>query len=204
MKRYAISAIFLFALNIQAQSTVTGISPKVFDANVGECHFRLTDPFNGRLRVDLDEKLKSANYHGPLHQKGPEKNDLWIQVWCVQESKVNKKNCGLELENGKLDTDGLEALSQDERRSLNQTLITLIGKGWTGSGVQEDQISGDEELRSRSFNFCIPIPHRDYVVEGRVESAAQLNNLKESAMPNIIKLLESIEFIDDTKLLLQK
>lgn len=172
----------------------------VHDVNFDGCHFKMTDPFDGSVRLGGRGKPVVGIYRGPLYQAKSEPNDFGMQFLCKPADKVDKKLCGLELENGKIITSGLEGFTEDEKlevkKNLNQKLIILNGKNWKGAGVQEDQISGDEELRTRSFNFCMPFG--DHIVKGRVESAAQLENLKESAMPNIIKLLEGIEFIDNT------
>jgi predicted class III extradiol MEMO1 family dioxygenase len=70
----------------------------------------------------------------------------------------------------------------------------LHGKDWEGAGTTQDQTDGDEDRRTRAFNFCIP--HGEYALCGSVQAVAYLSHLNESTLPQIIELLEEIEFVD--------
>ena len=74
------------------------------------------------------------------------------------------------------------------------TFYPLHGDDWTG-GITQDGVNGDEKRRTRAFYFCIP--HQQLALCGSLESVAYLMWPKETTLPQVIKLLESIEFIDD-------
>jgi hypothetical protein len=52
------------------------------------------------------------------------------------------------------------------------TFYALHGKGWEGGGTTQDQTEGDEDRRTRAFNFCIP--HRQLALCGSVQSERYL------------------------------
>ncbi|CAB3793881.1 hypothetical protein LMG28614_03784 [Paraburkholderia ultramafica] len=74
----------------------------------------------------------------------------------------------------------------------NTTFYPLRGKGWDGGGVTQDTINGDEERRTRTFAFCIS--HKALAVCGIARSVGYLRHPNESALPQVIRLLDSVEF----------
>jgi hypothetical protein len=81
-----------------------------------------------------------------------------------------------------------------DAKALNTTLYTLHGKGWEGAGITQDQQDGDEDKRTRTFSFCLL--HASRALCGTTDTVMYLAQPNESVLPQVIKLLESIEFID--------
>lgn len=79
-------------------------------------------------------------------------------------------------------------------KEQHTTFYPLHGKGWDGDGVTQDDVNGDERRRTRAFSFCIP--HIQLALCGSMQSVAYLMCPKETTLPQVIKLLESVEFID--------
>lgn len=196
MRSIFISVIFI-ALCANASDLKENSILRISELNFGFCHFKVSDPFKGRLRVYANDKPPAAAYIGPL-VRDEDHSEISIRFTCNDSSpKTLALRAGVRLQekNWVLADAATQGSTDEDLNALKTTLVKFGGDRWVGIGMTQDQSSGDEDLRARSFLFCIP--HGALALCGSAESVAQLNNLKESSMPNIIKLLESIEFIDD-------
>jgi len=160
---------------------------KVHEVAFDGCHFKLTDPYKGRIT--------GASYFATINSKSLHTPEIWIQFSC--EKPVTPKTY-LDSASIKLTTRGwvLDTSKEDPNPpSLRTTLYALHGKDWEGAGTTQDDTVGDERRRARAFNFCIP--HQQLALCGSLERVVYLMWPKETTLPQVIKLLESIEFTDD-------
>lgn len=154
--------------------------------NFDGCHFTMRDPYGGRIDV--------GSYIANINPNASHPFDTEIQFDCQNPAspKTYVDRAGMRM------TDKGWALdpSPDNVGLAEQhtTFYPLHGKGWEGGGVTQDDINGDENRRSRSFNFCIP--HKQFALCGGDDTVMYLDRPKGSVLPQIIQLLESIEFID--------
>jgi hypothetical protein len=159
----------------------------------GSCHIILRDPYEGTLRVTESGKL--ANYASRnINPKARHPFVTWIQFSCEDPttSKTYVQRAGMRMASGGWELEpSLENVGLAEQHT---TFHALKGRGWDGGGVTRDDINGDEDRRTRAFTFCIP--HKRLALCGSMENAGYLMWPKETVLPQVIKLLESIEFID--------
>ncbi|WP_199100035.1 hypothetical protein [Dyella sp. ASV21] len=156
-----------------------------FDA----CHFRLKDPYHGRTTGP-----NGAAYFANISPKAEHRYETWIQFSCQNPAtaKTYSDRAGMQMTpKGWTIDPSPDNLGIKEQHT---TFYPLHGQGWEGGGVTQDDINGDEDRRSRSFNFCIP--HGQLALCGSVQTVTYLKWPKETTLPQVIKLLESIEFID--------
>ncbi|CAG9232773.1 conserved hypothetical protein [Paraburkholderia tropica] len=160
----------------------------VHQMNIGACHFSLSDPYRGRTAGP-----NSGLYLALIKSKARHPFETGIQFSCpnpaTPETYLNR-SIKLTARGWKLDTSTEDPALPSQRT----TLYLLRGNGWVGAGTTQDQTNGDERRRSRAFTFCIP--HRQLALCGSIPTVAYLMWPKESVLPQVIKLLESIEFID--------
>ncbi|HTV86150.1 MAG TPA: hypothetical protein VME63_12120 [Dyella sp.] len=157
--------------------------------NFDGCHFKMADPFRGRTSGP-----GGAAYFAQISPKARHPFETWIQFSCqnpvtpeiyVDRAGIRMTDKGWALDPSP-DNIGL--------KEQHTTFYALHGKGWDGGGVTQDDINGDEKRRTRAFSFCIP--HKQLALCGSIQNVAYLMWLKETTLPQVIKLLESIEFVD--------
>ncbi|WP_199100036.1 hypothetical protein [Dyella sp. ASV21] len=167
----------------------------VRDVAFDKCHFTMRDTYNGRLSAATDGGApRIANYHGTINPKAHHPFDTWIQFSCEHSATAKTY---LESASIKLTPRGwvLDTSKEDPAfPSPRTTFYALHGSGWEGAGTTQDDTDGDETRRTRAFNFCIP--HEQLALCGSIQNVAYLMWPKETTLPQVIKLLESIEFID--------
>jgi len=160
-----------------------------------ECHFKMKDLYNGSLTLTTDGAPALANYHGDLNPNARHPFETWIQLSCENPATPEVY---LKLASIKLTGRGwvLDTSKEDPNYSSPKTTFyALHGKDWEGAGTTQDETDGDENRRTRAFNFCIP--HKQFALCGSIQSVAYLMWPKESTLVQVIPLLQSIEFIDD-------
>lgn len=158
------------------------------------CHFKMADAYNGSLTLTTDGAPPLANYHAEINPKARHPFETWIQFSC--QNPVTEKTLS-ELAGLKMTDKGWALDSSPDSIGLPEahtTFYPLHGKNWEAGGVTQDDVNGDEDRRTRVFAFCIP--HNKLALCGVVRDVAYLSHLNESVLPQVIQLLESIEFID--------
>jgi hypothetical protein len=177
-------------------TAVAGATPSTGNITVREvvfngCHFKMNDPYGGALQATHRSTPQLANYNADINPKARHPFETWIQFDCENNVSLNDlpKLAGVGKENGQW----VVAFNGDAK-ALNTTLYTLHGKGWEGAGITQDQQDGDEDKRTRSFAFCLL--HASQALCGTSDTVMYLAHPKESVLPHVIQLLESIEFID--------
>ncbi|MBB3214927.1 hypothetical protein FHW67_004253 [Herbaspirillum sp. Sphag1AN] len=74
--------------------------------------------------------------------------------------------------------------------------INLARLNWSGIGNTNDEITGEETLRQRMFNFCLFQHDGPQVLCLYNVPVMNLNYPEDSALEKIIAVLKSIEFVD--------
>jgi hypothetical protein len=188
-KNLAGLALFLVTSTVTAASSVDKAT--MYQVAFDGCHFTMEDAYNGSLTLTTDGAPPLANYHAEITPKARHPFETWIQFDCENNVSLNDlpKLAGVGKENGQW----VIAFNGDAK-AVNTTLYTLHGKGWEGAGITQDQQDGDEDKRTRSFAFCLLRGYQ--ALCGTSDTVMYLAHPKESVLPQVIKLLESIEFID--------
>ncbi|WP_175765654.1 hypothetical protein [Burkholderia ambifaria] len=158
------------------------------------CHFKFSDPYHARISTDMKSATHSASYIANINPKARHPFETWIHFRC--ENPATSKTY-LESASIKLTPHGwiLDTSKEDPNfPSPRTTFYALYGKSWHGGGTTQDETDGDEDKRTRAFNFCIP--HNKLALCGSIQSVSYLSYPDESTLPQVIRLLESIEFID--------
>ncbi|SAK85808.1 hypothetical protein AWB80_05837 [Caballeronia pedi] len=161
-----------------------------------DCHFKMKDPYNGDFRASRDSTPAVGGYIANINPKARHPFDTSIQFSCENPatSQVLRDLVAMRMtDKGWALDPSSEIIGPKEQRT---TFHALHGRGWDGGGVTADDINGDETRRMRGYAFCIP--HRQLALCGVVRYVAYLKWPKESVLPQVIKLLESIEFIDSS------
>lgn len=157
------------------------------------CHFAMTDIYGGSLTLSTGGGA-TANYHATINPKAHHPYETWIQFSCQNPAtpKTYTDRAGIRMTSQGWALDP----SPDNvgPKEQHTTFYPLHGRDWEGGGVTQDDINGDEARRTRAFSFCIP--HRQLALCGSIQSVGYLMWPKETTLPQVIKLLESIEFID--------
>ncbi|MBN3853348.1 hypothetical protein G3N59_08170 [Paraburkholderia sp. Ac-20340] len=163
------------------------------EVSVKACHFRMSDPYGGTLTENADEKL--ANYNAIINPKARRPFETWISFscWGATDTSVISRLAGMRM------TDKGWAIDPQSGymsfKKAHTTFHSLHGEDWMGGGVSMDDINGDEVRRTRAYTFCII--HDQISLCGAVRYVAYLQHLNESVLPQVIKMLNSIEFVDD-------
>jgi hypothetical protein len=158
------------------------------------CHFKMKDPYGGTLQATERSTPALANYSAEISPTARHPFETWIQFTCQNPvtDETLSELAGIKLTNkGWVLDSSPDSIGPPETHT---TFYPLHGKSWDAGGVTQDDINGDEERRIRAFAFCIP--HDKLALCGVVRHVAYLSHLNESVLPQVIKLLESIEFID--------
>ncbi|QGZ58298.1 hypothetical protein [Paraburkholderia acidiphila] len=156
------------------------------------CNFNLSDRYNGRVSVDNESMPHSASYISIINSKARHPFETWIQFSCENSASAQTLS---DLGGIKTTANGW-ALDNSPKvigeAGQHTTFHPLQGSGWSGGGVTQDDIDGDEEQRSRVFAFCIP--YRQRAVCGVARSVGYLEHLNEAVLPQVIQLLETLKF----------
>jgi len=159
----------------------------------GGCHFKLRDAYNGDIKASTDGSSSVANYHAEINPKARHPFGTWIRFHCEKEG-TEKAFAGM----GMKYADSRWVLDRESYSPLPEehvAIYPLRGNSWNGAGLSSDQTSGDEDQRMRNFGFCISGAKQ--VVCGTIQQVMFLTSPKDSTIPQVIQLLQSIEFIDD-------
>ncbi|MCP3706492.1 hypothetical protein M3I54_05745 [Paraburkholderia sp. CNPSo 3274] len=156
-----------------------------------QCNFNLSDPYNGKISIDNESTPHSAIYTSTISQDSKHPFDTKIKFDChtdVDASNLSDLS-GASKKNGKwmIDAGG-------DAGAVNTKLYLLQGKGWDGAGITQDQTFGDEDRRTRGFTFCLV--HGTKALCGLDDTVMYLAHPNETVLPQIIRLLNSIRFLN--------
>jgi hypothetical protein len=184
--------IFSFASYCSASEAGKGDNV-VREIEFDDCKLKITDPYGGVLKKTRESTPVNAYYVVSSI------NNFWKKRETLIRMRCRNKDPGKAISDMGLRRDGNDwKLSSEKYIPLpeeNAALYVLNGKNWNGAGSSADQTFGEEDERTRSFSFCMV--GKKQTVCGSISIVAYLSRPKESTLPQVIKLLESIEFIDD-------
>ncbi len=168
--------------------------PVVHEVRFDACHYRITDTFDGWIDLNTEGSTHTFSYIANLNPRAKRPFETSIQFSCMNPATPE----ALSDRAGIIMTSHGWALDRSPDnigpKAQHTTFQPLHGRGWEAGGVTQDDINGDEANRRRVFAFCIP--HGTVALCGVARHVAYLRKLKESVLPQVIQLLESIEFID--------
>ncbi|SMP72414.1 hypothetical protein [Pseudomonas panipatensis] len=157
------------------------------------CHFKFMDPYNGRIDVDNESSSHSASYiadmkPGYRHAVG----EVSIHFYCDTMEGNNafvalgfeKQGRAWVLLPNKSDPDNL----------LNKKLYPLKSPGIEGAASTYDQTTGERSRRFQGLGFCLT--DQKQILCGVSETVGYVAYPKASSLPQVLKLLESIEFLE--------
>jgi hypothetical protein len=179
-------------LAVQAWAKQPGANQTVErEIALDSCHFKFNDPYGGRASVDNESSPHSASYLAIINPNTQHSFETSIFFDCEKGAGINDfpKPASVKKKGGEW-----EIAFDGDAKAFNTKLYPLQGNKWEGAGITQDQSNGDEGGRTRFFTFCLA--HAEQVLCGSSDSVAYLEYQNESVLPQIIKLLESIEFID--------
>ena len=174
-----------------SKSTITTHS-----VTVGTCKFRLRDSLGGKTREYPKEDIPTATYDAKL-KRSTLPNALIIEFQCDTKGKNEfcRRFSGIEKKDGHW----VQWLHPDpDYRAPPEAHFTvreLKSTNATGATSTIDDTFGDEQDRVRYLSFCLVSPDGDILIGGAVVDS--LYGKHKSTEPEVRKLLESIEFIED-------
>jgi hypothetical protein len=157
------------------------------------CHFSMKDPYGGTLQSTRESTPALANYNAEINPKARHRFGTSTQFYCEKKG-IEKafKSMGMKYDGSRwvLDKKSYSPLPEE-----HVAIYPLRGNSWSGAGLSSDQTTGDEDQRMRNFGFCISGAKQ--VLCGTIQQVMFLTSPKDSTIPQVIQLLQSIEFIDE-------
>ncbi|MDQ7977578.1 hypothetical protein QYH69_10045 [Paraburkholderia sp. SARCC-3016] len=162
------------------------------EISLDSCKFRMKDPYHVGVSIDTRSSSHSASYVVTIDPRAQHPFQTWIRLSCEDPvtSRTLTDIAGMKMS----DKGWVLNLTPNDFEEQHTTFYPLRGQGWSGGGVTQDDTDGDETRRTRTFSFCIP--HRQLAICGVAQSVGYLKWPNESVLPQVIQILESIEFID--------
>jgi hypothetical protein len=161
---------------------------------VGECAFLI--PKTPGVRFEMDEDSTSGGF-GVGHTGDP---DFWaVQMICAPLSPDL-----LETMAGVRRDGNTYLISNPKERFIKEQhvkLILLNGVNWTGAGTITDSTTGELFDRYRRLNFCLVRGSR--ALCGWSDVVAHLSVPKKNVLKKVLRLLNTIEFVDHARASLQ-
>jgi hypothetical protein len=180
--------LFVMAFALMTFASLAAQPPKENDTThefgFDGCHFKLPDPYGGRITT--------GSYFAIINPQAKHSFETWIQFYCEKKSFDTAF-----LEMGMKRSGPNWILAREKYQPMPEehaAVYQLHNPTWTGAALASDQTTGDPEDRVRGLGFCIASARQ--VLCGTIEQVMYVAFPEESALPQIIKLLESIEFID--------
>jgi hypothetical protein len=157
---------------------------------IGNCQFRAAEIDGGRVSGTADDARGgyTVGY------------DSDLGFWAVFMS-CEKLQPELLAERAGIRKEG-NAYALDDRqgqfiREQHAKFVPLDGKNWKGGGTLTDSTTGEPFKRYRRLHFCLV--HDSHALCGWSDVVSHLSAPNESMLKNVLRLLNSIEFIDDFK-----
>lgn len=148
------------------------------------CHFKIYDPYQGRMT--------GASYFSIISPKSRHPFGTWIQFFCKKQD-IDKNFLAMGIKragsNWTLATEQYTPLPEE-----NTSVYELHNARWIGAAIASNDTTGEFERRRRGLGFCIASTRQ--MLCGNIEQVMFVAYPEESVLPEVIQLLESIEFID--------
>ncbi|GGP25861.1 hypothetical protein [Silvimonas amylolytica] len=169
------------------------LGPVVHEVRFDACHYRVTDTFNGWIDLNTEGSTHTFSYIANLNPKAKRPFETSIQFYCDSNKGMDKAFFDMGMQR----TTGKWALKDGDDKPLAEehaVFYTLQSTGWNGGGYGLDQTWGEPKDRTRSFAFCLT--NGPQTLCGYSEVVGYAKRPHEWVIPQVIKLLQSIEFID--------
>ncbi len=167
--------------------------PVMREVQFDACHFRLKDAYGGDLSATKYSTPAQANYSANFNPKAKRPFETSIQFSCDNKKGMDKAffDMGMQRTAGSW---GLKKGDDKPAAEEHATFYKLQSKSWDGGGYGLDQTWGEPKNRTRCFAFCLT--NGPQTLFGYSEVIGYATRPHEWVIPQVIKLLQSIEFID--------
>jgi len=158
-----------------------------------QCVFTFPQKKEGRSDLNTEGSVHAFNYITPfLGPKTKRVGETWIQFVC--ETSVDAamlKSWGIKQEAGRW----VQGITDEPGSQLHTRFVPLFGKNWSGGGIVQTQTAIDRSRKAKDFLFCMV--HEPVALCGTAHDIQYVAYPKENALPHVVNLLQSIEFIDE-------
>lgn len=169
------------------------VVPSVIFADLEACKFKMNDLYGGEYQVDKEEVPALFFYSKIIKPNAKRPMEVDLKFRCVDPA--DEKTIA-DFSGGRMTSNGwVMSLDPDVKAdaAMHNTFQLLKGRNWEGPSISQDVTNGEERDRTRGFGFCIPHGLAALCGGGNV---AYLNDLKGSALKEVIDMVETIEFIE--------
>ncbi|WP_139199101.1 hypothetical protein [Pseudomonas panipatensis] len=164
----------------------------VHEVEFNGCRFKIMDSYGGSLKVSRYSPPKMAFYNYPPNPNARHAVEVSIRFTCdTKDGWRAFTELGFDKQNGKWK---LLPNKYDPENSAKVKLYPLTGKGTDGAASTDDQTTGDESRRTQGLAFCLT--DQKQILCGTSEAVGYVAYPKASSLPQVLKLLESIEFLE--------
>ncbi|MFZ5959106.1 hypothetical protein ACOXVJ_16515 [Pseudomonas knackmussii] len=192
MRLLALLALSLATMTTSAKEpTHAAIQEIEFDG----CHFKIKDPLNGNLRLTKDGSPPLAVYTAQPNPNNYHSVDIEIIISCRTLKGLKAfTDLGFDRQN---ETWRLIPSTGDPENLAQVKLYPLKGHGTIGVASTDNQTTGEPNERVQGLAFCLT--DQKQILCGTSDAIGYIAYPKESSLPQVLKLLESIEFIEPTQ-----
>ena len=143
------------------------------------------------ISIDNESTPHTVTYTSNIVKNAKHPFETVVRFDChIDINTSNLANLsGASKKNGKWVIDTVE-----DAESINTKLYLLHGKEWDGAGITQDPTFGDEDRRTRAITFCLIRGGR--ALCGLDDTVMYLAHPRETALPQIIRLINIIEFVN--------
>ena len=180
-----------------AASTALANSPSTAvprEAEFDGCHFKLYDLYNGSLTLTTDGAPPVAVYSVIINPELLHSVEVSIRFTCdTAEGMRAFTELGFDNQSGVWK---LIPNEHDPENLARVKLYPLTGNGTSGAASTDDQTMGEETERTQGLAFCLT--NQKQILCGTSQAVGYLAYPEESSLPQVLELLESIEFLEPT------
>lgn len=192
MRHLLLLAVSFFSSISTADETAQRMT---VEYQLDSCNFKFPDPYNGRTDIDYQSSIHSASYITLIKPVTRHSFEVSIQFLCqTLKGREAFTNMGYAYKNGQW---VLIPDPNDPSNLSNMKLYKLHGSQTEGVASTYDQTTGALTERTRGLGFCLT--DQKQILCGISETVGYVAYPKESRLPQVLKLLESIEFIEPTQ-----
>ena len=157
------------------------------------CPIRITDPFGGKLTESGYDLIGL-----PHKETNVEVLSLYLECASSDDADATRRfvYANFDVKHGRWQPD-FTSLSHEDFALLKPVtrIFPLKATNSSGVGVTQDAVNGDPKQRSRAFTFCLR--HPPVMLCGGTSTIAYPYYSKSGVMPYALRILKSLEFVDD-------
>lgn len=164
------------------------------EAEFESCHFKINNHYNGDLILTTDGAPPVAVYHMPSNPELQHSVQVTIRFTCnTKKGESAFTELGLDKHAGEW---RLIPNKYDPEDLARVKIYPLAGSGTDGAAATDNQTTGDENERTQGLVFCLT--NQEQILCGTSSAVGYVAYPKQSNLPKVLKLLESIEFLEPT------